>query len=80
MRQAVRHLTSVDLSRGIYHGRHFLAGQAMGLRLQFELQLAEVGGSCSQAPSSAGRGLVASDTLVDRVVSDRVHSIMRWTV
>ena len=48
----------------------------MRLRLQFKLQLAEVRGRCCHAPSSAGCGLITTNALVHRFVSDRIYPIM----
>ena len=42
VREAVLHLSGIDLSRWVHHRGDLLTRQTVRLRLQFELELAEV--------------------------------------
>ena len=79
--QALSDIAAIDLAVRVLLVSALLAGDAVRLLLQLQFELAEVGGGVrGPVPACRGEGLIATDALVDRVVSDRVYSIVRGAV
>ena len=79
--QALRDISTIDFAVRVLMVSNLLTCDAMRLLLQLQFELAEVGGGIrGPVPASRGECFITTDTLVDRVVSDRVYSIVRGAV